>query len=123
MNARIVIRPGDRSGLLILGVLEEESPALKGGRVYEIRDIGGVLTIHDIGESAIATTAQYKGYENLGKTGHIESWATRYFDIIAKWGWWLVGTLTEARGLHDGDRSVDFVTAATNAPKIPERTG
>lgn len=97
MTARIVIRPGGISGLLILGVLVEESTALKGGRVYEIKDVGGVLTIHDIGESAIARTEDYERYEDLQLTGHIESWATRYFDIVAKWGLHIVQTLAESR--------------------------
>jgi hypothetical protein len=129
--ARIVIRPGGsspehpQSGLLILGVLANTSALLKPGRVYEITDYDGeALTIKDLGESAIASTSQYKAYENLGKAGHIESWATRYFDIVRKWGWWVVGTLAEARGrIENGSLSEDFVRAAEAAPEIPERTG
>lgn len=129
MIARIVIRPGGssnenpQSGLLILGVLANTSELLKPAHVYEIAEVAGVLTIKDLGVSAIATTAQYDHYDNLHKTGHIESWSARYFDIFRKWGWWVVGTLAEARGIFAGDRSVDFVATANAAPRIPERTG
>lgn len=112
MIARIVIRPGSISGLLILGVLVEESPALKGGRVYEIKDIGGVLTVHDIGDSAIARTEDYENYEDLQLTGHIDSWASRYFDIVARWGLQVVQTLAESRA-----------GVLMRSLVVPERTG
>lgn len=112
MIARIVIRPGGTSGFLILGVLVQEGPALKAGRVYEIKDVGGVLTVHDIGESVIARTEDYEKYEDLYLTGHIESWATRYFDIVAKWGLQIVQTLAESRA---GVLMKNLV--------VPERTG
>ena len=56
--ARFAIRPADNKlekGDLILGALQEDyvTNLLKPNHVYEIREVDGVLTIADMGESAM----------------------------------------------------------------------
>ncbi|MBW4460525.1 MAG: hypothetical protein KME47_09830 [Nodosilinea sp. WJT8-NPBG4] len=50
--ARFTIRPNGDKDDLILGGVSRDSP-LKSGRIYEIREILGVLTIVDLGPSEI----------------------------------------------------------------------
>jgi len=71
--ARFTIRPSDGSytrGDLILGAMfrSQDAELLKPNHVYEIRDVLGVLTIVDLGESAMGmypaeatTTSPLKG--------------------------------------------------------------
>lgn len=56
--ARFAIRPADNKlekGDLILGAMQEDyvTNLLKPNHVYEIREVDGVLTIADMGESAM----------------------------------------------------------------------